>query len=236
MATTTSAQVAHPRRSVTCTNRSAYLSDAVAASFSAVACRPRASVRRPLRMAWTAASTLWGWSPESRIPLTSGSSCSNRIVVLLIQAGQSPFDPSKHAPCVRSKLVFPDVEYRPSELLQRPVGLPISLPIPTDLGDPERRVGLRHGAVSRTTVPEASVYEDGEPLAPERDVWATGEIPATSGSVAQTCSTQGPTESEFWRRAGAPDTPHQSASLRGGAHRPGDQGLPRYSFWRILSR
>lgn len=67
-------------------------------------------------------------------------------------------------------LVLPETERRPARLVQKTVGVAVAFAIPRDLLRPETGVGLRHRVMDGTTVPEAAVEEDRDPLFGERDV------------------------------------------------------------------
>lgn len=75
------------------------------------------------------------------------------------------------AVCRKARIfVLPHANHGPTGFLESPVCIGISTLVRLYLLAPERRVLLRPGAVGRTTVPEATVDEDGQPLLGEYDI------------------------------------------------------------------
>lgn len=76
-----------------------------------------------------------------------------------------------------------DAEDAPAQLFQPKVNLAVTFAVARDLGFPKLFVSLRSPVTLGTTVPEASIHEDDQPLLSEGEVGFPGEhqMPPPSG-------------------------------------------------------
>jgi hypothetical protein len=109
-----------------------------------------------------------------------------RVVLALINRlpADSCFDTIRRSFHV---LVLPDPNYRPSRIAQALVGVPVSTAVRLDLRLPPVGVCLRPRCVLRASVPEAAIYEDGDPETRKHDVG-----PATSRVAERRTSDEEP--------------------------------------------
>jgi hypothetical protein len=95
-----------------------------------------------------------------------------------------PPDSPKDLTHVEPNLVFPHTEHLPAEVPQCPIHLQVALSVSENLGIPETRIGLRRSTVLSATVPEASVYEDGETKSSKDYIWGSGKCDSAAQSIS----------------------------------------------------
>lgn len=72
--------------------------------------------------------------------------------------------------------MLPDADHQPATISEPIVGVGIALDVGEDLGPSKFLVRLWPGAVFRTTMPEATIHEDGNLGASENDIRSSGGI------------------------------------------------------------
>jgi hypothetical protein len=72
--------------------------------------------------------------------------------------------------------MLPEAQYAPSTCSEGDISLGVSRLVAGDLGSPERRVGFWELEVPRTSMPVATVDENGQMDTSERDVRSTSAI------------------------------------------------------------
>jgi len=127
------------------------------------------------------------------------------------------------------RLVFPDADHVPAGRRQRGVRGPVALDIPAQLGFPVPDVVSGLGAMLGTGMPEAAVYEDGDPACRERDVGpdslAARQIKPVILAEPVPPPMQRPPQREFRLGVGAPIGAHV-----GGAAFAGRKGVLGHAF------
>lgn len=113
-------------------------------------------------------------------------------------------------------LMLPDAHYLPPQRAENCVDFLIPFAIPGDLRRPEFGACLRHRAVFRTAMPEASVDENSNFGRRKRNVRRPRKFLRQVKAIAETCRPQRPPEHEFRFGAHMPHSPHQPTSGRRG--------------------
>ena len=95
--------------------------------------------------------------------------------------------------------MLPHSDDRPSEILEAAVGSVVSLHVALELLLPPLGIGLGEGGVVRAAMPEAAIYEDGDPLTGKGDVGAGSTELGDVGvdSIAQPPPVQLPSDRHF---------------------------------------
>lgn len=135
-------------------------------------------------------------------------------------------------------VMLPHAKNLPAGTMQSRVGGSISFSGALQFGYPVALIRRGRMAMLRARVPEATIHEDGQPMASEYDVGSQSAVPDIQAEVLPesiACSVQGAAQHQLRSRFAAPDGLHVAAATRGDGRRVGDHCL-RQSARRVDGR